>query len=257
MRLSGLLDGRLFALHNLDDNVDTNLTDPEGRPRALRSRSTRAWLAIVTVLIAIPLLGCQVVDAILGSEDPKDVRARQEQIELEKRRAKAVDKAKQLEAGIEQAEGNYKLTFTGEIPGPWGSFDPVNRTPAMLTATSFTASEVNKFSSGEDPKTAIQAKDTWVIDASRSGSKIEGSAKFVRWRDEGTVVKTVDAESGETRYEAAPPGAYPSLTVTWDGQIKAVVADDGTVAGTVTGTFSNSEGLSKPFNWEFTGDPTQ
>lgn len=215
-------------------------------------------MAVVTVMIAVPLLGCQVVDAILGIEDPEDVRAQKEFEAAQKKRAKAQEKQWQLEAGVDRAEGNYRLTFTGEPPGPWaGSFDPVNRTPAMLTATALTAKEVNKFSSGEDPKTAVQAKDTWVIDATRNGNKIEGTAKFVRWRDEGRVEKFVDAETGDVRYEDAPPGAYPALTVTWDGMLKAVVADDGTLAGTVEGTFSNSEGFSAPFKWEFTGDPTQ
>jgi hypothetical protein len=196
-------------------------------------------------------MGCAVVDALLGIQDPEEVKA-------DKQWQQNQVRAAELESGIDREPGNYRLTFDGEPPGPWaGSFEPVNRTPAMLTATAFTARETNKFSSGDDPKTAVQAVDTWVIDAKRDGNRIEGTAKFVRWRDEGRVQKIVNQETGEVRYEAAPPGAYPSLTVTWEGALKAVVADDGTIAGTVEGTFSNSEGFSKPFKWEFAGDPIQ
>jgi hypothetical protein len=216
-------------------------------------RRDRAQIVATALLVlAIPLLGCDLIAEIFHTKSDEMIAA-----ERHEQQKKKWAKDAEVEAGIERAEGNYRLTFTGEVPGPWGSFDPVNRTPAMLTSTSFTANETNKFSSGDDPKTAIQAKDTWVIDASRTGSKIEGTAKFVRWRDEGRVEKIVDQETSEVRYQDAPPGAYPALTVTWEGQLKAVVADDGTIAGTVSGTFSNSEGFSKPFKWEFTGDPTK
>jgi hypothetical protein len=63
-----------------------------------------------------------------------------------------------------------------------------------------------------------------------------------------------------TRPDALAPssrGAYPALTVSWEGTLKAIVGDDGTIAGTVEGTFSNSEGSSKPFQWEFVGDPVE
>lgn len=213
-------------------------------------RNRTQVIAVCLLLLALPLLGCDFIASIFQTKS--DEMIAEERNEQQK---KKWAKDAEIESGVDRAEGNYRLTFTGEIPGPWGSFDPVNRTPAMLTATSFTANETNKFSSGDDPKTAIQAKDTWVIDAARTGNKIEGTVKFVRWRDEERVEKIVDQESGDVRYQEAPPGAYPALTVTWDGQLKAVVSDDGTIAGTVTGTFSNSEGFSKPFKWQFTGDP--
>lgn len=111
------------------------------------------------------------------------------------------------------------------------------------------------FISGDDPKTAVQAKDTWVIDAACTGSRIEGTAKFVRWRDEGRIDKITDLDTGEVRYVEAPPGAYPSLTVTWEGTLKATIGEDWTIAGVIEGTFSNSEGFSKPFKWDFTGVP--
>lgn len=215
----------------------------------MRARTIAVCLFVVAV---VPLLlGCAFIDAFLGLNDPKDV-------EEDKKWQQNQVRASELQSGIDREPGNYKLTFTGEPPGPWaGSFDPVNRTPAMLTASSFTARETNKFSSGGDPKTAVQAIDTWVIEATRSGSKIEGTAKFERWRDEGRVEKIVNEQTGEVVYQNAPPGAYPALTVTWEGTLKAVVGDDGTIAGTVVGTFSNSEGFSKPFQWEFVGDPVE
>ena len=204
------------------------------------------------VIAVVPLLfGCAFIDAFLGLNDPKDV-------EEDRKWQQNQVRASELQSGIDREPGNYKLTFSGEPPGPWaGSFDPVNRTPALLTATTFTARETNRFSSGEDPRTAVQAIDTWVIEATRSGNRIEGTAKFERWRDEGRVEKIVNAETGEVVYQNAPAGAYPALTVTWDGTLRAVVADDGTIAGTVDGTFSNSEGFSKPFQWEFVGDPVE
>jgi hypothetical protein len=209
--------------------------------------------AVCLLLLTIPLLGCDFIAQVFQTKSNNMIGE-----EGRKKQVKKWAKEAEVEAGIERAEGNYKLTFTGEPPGPWaGSFDPVNRTPAMLTATTFTAREVNKFMSGADLKVAVQAKDTWTIDATRSGNKIEGTATFVRWRDEGRVEKFVDAETGEATYESAPPGAYPALTVTCDGALKAIVAEDGTVAGTVEGTLSNSEGFSKPFKWEFTGDPAK
>jgi hypothetical protein len=59
----------------------------------------------------------------------------------------------------------------------------------MLTATSFTASETNKFSSGDDPKTAVEAEDAWVIDARREGNRIEGTARSERWRAAASVAR--------------------------------------------------------------------
>lgn len=214
-------------------------------------RTPKLAIALLAVALLPLLMGCAVIDAIFGWQDPKEVEA-------DKQWQQNQVRAAELQSGIDRAPGNYRLTFSGEPVGPWnGSFDPVNRTPAMLTATTFTARETNKFASGDDPKTAVQAVDTWVIDATRTGNRIEGTAKFVRWRDEGRVEKIVNQETGEVRYETVPPGTYPSLTVTWDGVLKAVVADDGTIAGTIEGTFSNSEGFSKPFKWEFVGDPIE
>lgn len=198
-------------------------------------------------MLAIPLLmGCAFMDWMLGTGAYEDPQATKEYV-------KGVQKQAEVEAGVDRADGNYKLTWSGEPPGPWaGSFDPINRTPAMLTATSLTASESNKFSVG-DPRVAVQAKDTWKIDAKREGNRIVGTVEFVRWNDKATQVIVNDLDKGEERIE--PYSGGTELTVKWVGDLKAVVADDGTIAGTVKGTFSNSEGFSTPFKWEFAGDP--
>lgn len=201
-------------------------------------------LAIGLTVLSIPLLGCDFLfaDWQNTTEEPAP--------------AEAPLAPADIQTGVERAEGNYTLTFTGEPVGPWsGSFDPVNRTPAMLTESAFTARETQMFSSGTDPRTAIQAKDTWVIDATRRGTDISGTAKFVRWRDEQTKAISVNTETGA---ETVLTDYYePALTVTWEGELIAVIDTDGTIVGTIDGTFSNSEGFSKPFTWDFTGIPAK
>lgn len=195
-------------------------------------RRSSSWTLVIPLLLASFLvMGCDLA-TYLGFEkeaalaEIEDLKQEDEQ----KAEESKVAEANEGDAEVSRVAGNYRLTFTGEIPGPLGSFGPVNRTPALLTETSFTAKETQTFMSGADPKSAVQAKDTWMIDAVRTGNELKGSAKFERWRDD-----------------------VPPLTVTWDGEITGAVADDGTIAGTLKGTFSNSEGFSKPFEWKFTG----
>lgn len=217
----------------------------------------RVARSMVLVLIAVVLLGCEmkdIADQFYGFEATD--AAREEAAEKKRRDQEKKAKVAQQEAaaGTERTEGNYRLVFSGENR-TGTDFDAPNRTPGMLTATGLTAREVYRYTVGP-AEAPVPAKQAWTIEATRDGSRITGTVVSERWIGQAKNVVITNTDTGETRVEANP-NPDPATTVTWKGTLQAVVDADGTMAGTVKGTFSNSTGFSAPFTWELTGDPTK
>ena len=208
-------------------------------------RRARLFRVLSVMLISLPLFGCVLSDWFGAFNDDKYAQ------QTRKEQAKKLVKADEIAQGIDQSDGNYRLTFTGENR-TGTDFDGPNRTPAMLTDTALSAKETVDYSVGAEEAPA-PARQTWIIEATRTGSKITGTAVLERWIGAPANIIITNTDTGETRLEPNT-NPDPATTVTWSGVIKAVVEDDGTIAGTVEGTFSNSDGLSVPFKWALTGD---
>lgn len=156
-------------------------------------------------------------------------------------------------ATTSQAEGNYRLTFTGTEPAP-SDFAAPNRTPANLTDTTFSAEEIVNYTFGPE-QVPIAARDTWRIEAEHARGVLTGTVLRERWHDEVTETLVTDTDTGQQHISS--DYYEPALTLWWKGELVGTVADDGTIEGTVEGTWSNSEGLSRPFAWTFTGTPVK
>lgn len=211
------------------------------RAAATRTFSQSTAHLVALAMCAILLMGCFPSDWILGGEDPEDRKAKDAWEKDPMAKPGTVTKSQP----DEQATANtgataYQLSFSGADPTP-SDFATPNRVLAQLTSSSFTAKEVARSGS---------VRDTWEIKATRSGEAIEGTVFCERLVGTPGVWTTVqDMQTKKKR--RVPDWSQP----TWRGTLNATVDSAGTISGTVKGTFSNEDGLSRPFEWTFTGAP--
>lgn len=220
----------------------------------MRNRPFRVLcvLALVT-MIAPPLLGCGLIDLLNGNlrPDPEQARylaaekkraeeARQQKLDDEQSASGAAD----LDPDMTSSTGQHMLTFSGANPVP-NNFSLMNTTGFSSDGKKWTVQKTVKFV----PTGGSSGFDRYLLDADyASDGALSGTVRYTRTM----VMVTPDTKKD-----------YATITLAYEGNFTGMMASDGSIEGTVSGTRKNTEtyvekgrpaeGSTSNFTWRFIG----